>query len=288
MVFYEVEMAKGYSINVNGRLLVLDRHLVMGVVNVTPDSFYSVSRKTESDAFLEHVGNMLEQGADIIDVGACSTRPGSNPVSQREELARLHSALELLDETFPDAVVSIDTFRAQVAIECAEKHNVSIINDVSGFSWDGGMLDAVAKLNIPYVLTHSVGAAGNVPEYDNFMRDVIASLSEKVWQLRQRGVKDVIIDPGFGFGKTVEQNYTMLAHLKEFEIFDAPLLVGVSRKSMITRVLGNTSNEALNATSVLNTIALMNGADILRVHDVAAAVEAVKLFTQCAAAKDKI
>jgi len=269
-----------YSINVNGRLLTFERPQVMGIVNVTPDSFYRVSRVEEGGELIARCHRMLAEGVDIIDVGACSTRPGSEPVGEEEELKRLHAAFELLDAEFPDAVFSVDTFRARVARECVKEHSVAIINDVSGFDADAAMLDTVAELNVPYVLTHSKGAAGDTPHYDDFIPEVFKQLADKVWTLRQRGVNDVIIDPGFGFGKSLEQNFAMLDALEEFSMLDAPLLVGVSRKSMITKTLGVAPDDALNGTTAINTIALMKGAHILRVHDVKPAVEAVKLVAQ--------
>jgi dihydropteroate synthase len=258
----------------------MERPLVMGIVNVTPDSFYGLSRVEAGCGLVARCRRMLADGADIIDVGACSTRPGSEPVSEAEELARLHAAFELLDAEFPDVPFSVDTFRARVARECVKEHAVAIVNDVSGFDSDEAMLDTVAELNAPYVLTHSRGVAGDTPRYDDFLPEVFKQLADKLWTLRQRGVNDVIIDPGFGFGKTREQNFSMLDSLEEFAMFDAPLLVGVSRKSMITKTLDITPEEALNGTSVLNTIALMKGAHILRVHDVKPAAEAVKLVAQ--------
>ena len=270
-------MSKDYSINVRGHLVSFDTPRVMGILNVTPDSFYEASRVAFDDSLLRRATDMIEAGADILDVGGCSTRPGGEYVSEDEELGRLHRALDILNREFPQAVLSVDTFRARVARECVCNHNVAIINDVSGFELDEEMLDTVAELRVPYVLTHSRGVAGCEPQYDNFMPEVLTSLSKKMWQLRQRGVADVIIDPGFGFGKNLEQNYYMLSHLNEFAALDAPILVGVSRKSMITKVLGIKAAEALNGTSVLNTAAVMNGAHILRVHDVAAAVEVIRL-----------
>lgn len=267
-----------YTINIKGDLWVLDKPLVMGILNVTPDSFYGGSRLAADETLLLRARQMMADGAAILDVGACSTRPDSEPVSQAEELARLHAALELIDKELPDAVVSLDTFRGAVALECAREHNVAIINDVSAFEWDASMLDAVAELNLPYVLTHSMGAAGKEPVYADFLPNVLQRLAGKVWQLRQRGVKDIIVDPGFGFGKSMEQNYEMLRSLREFSILDAPLLAGVSRKSMITRLLGVTPDEALAGTVALNMVALLNGANILRVHDVKEAVHTVKLF----------
>ncbi len=273
-------MKAPYSINVNGRLLTLNRPLVMGIINVTPDSFYSVSRVEKGDELLSRCRRMIDDGADIIDVGACSTRPGGELVSEDEELKRLHEAFELLDAEFPDVFFSVDTFRARVARECVKNHAVAIINDVYGCDRDDAMLDTVAELNVPYILTHSKGVAGDTPHYNDFIPEVFKQLADKLWNLRQRGVNDVIIDPGFGFGKSLEQNFALLDALEEFSIFDAPLLVGVSRKSMITKTLGITPDEALNGTSVLNSVALMKGAHILRVHDVRPAVEVVKLFMQ--------
>ena len=255
----------------------LDEPVVMGILNVTDDSFFDGSRVSSPVDLVCRAKAMLDAGAGILDVGACSTRPGSAPVKQDVELARLHAALELLDKELPDAVVSIDTYRAAVVRECVASHNVSIINDVSCLEWDDDMLGAVADCKLPYVLTHSVGFAGEAVEYDNFMPQVLQRLAAKMWRLRQVGVADVIVDPGFGFGKSVEQNYRMLASLREFAMLDAPLLVGLSRKSMITRLLDIEPGEALAATTALNLVALRNGADILRVHDVPEAVQAVRL-----------
>jgi dihydropteroate synthase len=217
---------------------------------------------------------MLSAGASILDVGACSTRPGSEPVSQAEELAKLHSALDILDKELPDAVVSVDTFRAAVVKECVKEHNVSIINDVSGFDWDAGMFDAVVEAAQPYVLTHSA----DVKPLPHCTPQVLTALSQKMWQLHQAGVRDVIIDPGFGFGKTLEQNYELFANLREFAMLEAPMLVGVSRKSMITKRLGVSAAEALEGTVALNTMALDRGADILRVHDVKEAAQVVAMW----------
>lgn len=267
-----------YSLNINGKLLTLDTPRVMGILNVTPDSFFEQSRVAGEDALVARAERMLADGADILDIGACSTRPSGEPVSEDEELARLHAALDVLDKHFPSAVVSVDTFRARVAQECAERHNVAIINDVSGFEWDACMLQAVARLNIPYVLTHSVGWAGTPVEYDSFLPQVLATLAKKLWQLHSLGVKDVIIDPGFGFGKSIEQNYEMLSSLAVFAELEAPLLVGLSRKSMMTKLLGISPSEALPETSALNMVALQGGAHILRVHDVREAVNVVKMF----------
>lgn len=270
-------MGVPFSINVQGRLLFLDRPVVMGILNATSDSFFGSSRVTGDDVAVR-ARRMLDDGAAILDVGACSTRPGSAPVTEAEELRSLHAVLERLDKELPEAVVSIDTFRGNVALECAREHNVAIINDVSAFEWDSAMFDAVVRLRKPYVLTHSVGSAGTVAQYDDFLPEVLRKLAEKMWQLRQAGVADVIIDPGFGFGKSLEQNFGMLASLRDFSMLDAPLLVGLSRKSMITRLLGVSAAEALPGTVALNMAALANGASILRVHDVKEAVQTVRLF----------
>lgn len=270
-------MNMSYTINVRGRLMPLDEPVVMGILNVTDDSFFDGSRVASPVDMVCRAKAMLAAGAGILDVGACSTRPGSTPVTQDVELARLHAALEVLDKELPDAVVSIDTYRAAVVRECVASHNVSIINDVSCLEWDDDMLAAVAGCKLPYVLTHSMGFAGEAVEYDSFMPQVLQRLATKMWQLRQAGVVDVIVDPGFGFGKSVEQNYCMLASLREFAMLDAPLLVGLSRKSMITRLLDIEPGDALAATTALNLVAVRNGANILRVHDVPEAVQAVKL-----------
>lgn len=267
------------TINVKGKLLAFDKPLVMGILNITPDSFYAASRKGAADDLIATAQGMLDAGAAILDVGACSTRPAGEPVSEEEELRRLHAALDILDAGLPaDSVVSIDTYRSRVVEECFSKHNVSIINDVSGFEWDAAMFSTVASLNVPYILTHSVGWAGDAADYTDFLPDVIRTLSHKVWQLHQAGVKDVIIDPGFGFGKSVEQNYQMLVSLPLFKQLGLPVLAGMSRKSMITKVLGNTPADALAGTVALNMVALQNGADILRVHDVKEAAEVVELY----------
>ena len=266
-----------YIINIRGRLMSLDKPVVMGILNVTDDSFFDGSRVASPSDLVCRAKSMLDAGAAILDIGACSTRPGATPVAQDVELARLHAALDVLDRELPDAVVSVDTFRGGVVRECVASHNVSIINDVSCLEWDADMFAAVADCGLPYVLTHSLGLAGNDVEYVDFMPQVLQRLAAKMWQLRQAGVADVIVDPGFGFGKSVQQNYRMLASLRDFNVLDAPLLVGLSRKSMITRLLGIEAGEALAATTALNLVAACNGAHILRVHDVKEAVQAIAL-----------
>ena len=231
---------------------------------------------------MERVPQILSEGGSIIDVGAYSTRPRAAVVSAEEEWQRLEQALRIVHRETPEAILSVDTFRADIARRCVETFGVSIVNDISGGDADAQMFDTVADLCVPYVLMHCQGTPQTMqqaPTYKNVTAEVITDLSQKVRQLRQRGARDIIIDPGFGFGKTLEHNYTLLRQLEDFRIFDLPLLVGISRKSMITRALDITADEALNGTTALNAFALMKGANILRVHDVKAATEVVKLYS---------
>ena len=226
------------------------------------------------------VRQIVDEGAAIIDVGAYSSRPNAEHVSAEEEMNRLRLGLEVLRRTAPEAVVSVDTFRADVARMCVREYGVAIINDIAAGEMDADMFSAVAELNVPYIMMHMQGTPQNMqqhPHYDNLLREVFLYFARKVQQLRDLGVKDIVLDPGFGFGKTLEHNYQLMAHLEEFRLFELPLLVGVSRKSMIYRLLDTTPQEALNGTTVLHTLALMKGADILRVHDVRQAVEAVRI-----------
>ncbi|WP_281695867.1 dihydropteroate synthase [Bacteroides clarus] len=267
-------------INVNGFLLDLSSPCVMGILNVTPDSFYAGSRMQTEIDITHRVEQIVGEGAGIIDVGAYSSRPNAENVSPAEEMERLRMGLGILRKVQPDAVVSVDTFRADVARMCVEEYGVAIINDIAAGEMDGDMFRTVADLNVPYIMMHMQGTPQNMqqnPHYDNLLKEVFMYFARKVQQLRDLGVKDIILDPGFGFGKTVEHNYELLAHLEEFRIFELPLLAGVSRKSMIYRLLGTTPQEALNGTTVLDTICLLKGADILRVHDVREAVETVKI-----------
>ena len=270
-----------YSLNCSGKLLSLDAPKVMGILNATPDSFFAGSRKQTERELMERVQQILSEGGSIIDVGAYSTRPGAAVVSAEEEWQRLEQALRIVHREAPEAILSVDTFRADIARRSVETFGVSIVNDISGGDADAQMFDTVADLRVPYVLMHCQGTPQTMqqaPTYKNVTAEVITDLSRKVRQLRQRGARDIIIDPGFGFGKTLEHNYTLLRQLEDFRIFDLPLLVGISRKSMITRPLDITADEALNGTTALNAFALMKGANILRVHDVKAAIEVVKLF----------
>jgi dihydropteroate synthase len=269
------------TIRYKGQLLTTDRALVMGILNITPDSFFDGGHFFDIDKAVKHAVLMIEQGADIIDVGACSTRPGADLLSAKIELDRLLPVLCALREKFPDIVLSIDTFRADVAETVVNEIGDVIINDISGGRLDEKMFATVAKLKVPYVLMHMQGTPQNMqtnPSYSNITKEVIKTLSEGVYRLHELGVSDVIIDPGFGFGKTLEHNYELFNHLDTFRFFELPLLVGVSRKSMIYKLLGHDSQNSLNGTTVLNTLALQAGASILRVHDVVAAVEAVSIF----------
>ena len=275
-----MEITTARYINVNGSLLDLSQPRVMGILNVTPDSFYAGSRtQTEAEIVLR-VKQIVSEGAAIIDIGAYSSRPNADNVSAREEMERLRMGLKILFEIQPDAVVSVDTFRADVARMCVEEYGVAIINDIAAGEMDANMFHTVAALNVPYIMMHMQGTPQSMqqhPHYDNLLKEVFLYFARKVQQLRDLGVKDIILDPGFGFGKTMEHNYELLSHLEEFRIFELPLLVGVSRKSMIYRLLDITPQEALNGTTVLDTICLLKGADILRVHDVKEAVETVRI-----------
>lgn len=267
-------------INVNGKLMDLSQPQVMGILNVTPDSFYAGSRQQTEEEIANRAFRILEEGASIIDIGAYSSRPNAENISPEEEMRRLRTGLEIINRDHPDSVISVDTFRADVARMCVEEYGATIINDIAAGAMDERMFKTIAELGVPYIIMHMQGTPQNMqmnPHYDNLLKEIFYYFSEKVQKLRDYGVKDIILDPGFGFGKTLEHNYQLMSHLEEFNIFELPLLVGVSRKSMIYKLLGGTPEDALNGTTVLNTISLMKGADILRVHDVKAAVEAVKI-----------
>lgn len=269
-------------INVNGRLMDLSCPQVMGILNVTPDSFYASSRKQTEEEIATRAQQILAEGGSIIDIGAYSSRPNAEHISAEEEMKRLRNGLEIIGREHPDAVLSVDTFRADVARMCVEEYGVAIVNDIAAGNMDSEMFSTIARLGVPYIMMHMQGTPQNMqqhPHYEDVLREVLYYFSEKVQRLRDMGVKDIILDPGFGFGKTIEHNYELLNQMEEFAIFELPLLVGVSRKSMIYKLLGITSEEALNGTTVLHTIALMKGANILRVHDVKEAVEAVRLTT---------
>ncbi len=253
---------------------------VMGILNVTPDSFYAQSRKQSDEEIAQRANRILDEGASIIDIGAYSSRPNAEHITADEEMSRLRHGLDIVIREHPDAVLSVDTFRADVAAMCVEEYGVAIINDIAAGEMDNRMFETVARLNVPYIMMHMKGTPQTMqatPHYDNLMKEIFLYFSEKTARLHDMGVKDIILDPGFGFGKTLAHNYELLDNLQEFTQFEMPLLVGVSRKSMIYKLLGTTPEEALNGTTVIDTIALMKGADILRVHDVRQAVEAVKI-----------
>lgn len=268
-----------YTINVNGKLIDLGQPQVMGILNVTPDSFYSGSRKQTEEDIRDRVKQIIDEGGQMIDIGAYSSRPGADDVSPKEEMDRLRKGMKIVSETAPDIPVSVDTFRADVAKMCVEELGVGIINDISGGELDKNMFATVAKLGVPYILMHMKGTPQTMqqaPHYDDLMKEILLYFAEKIQQLRDLGQKDIILDPGYGFAKTIEHNYHLLHHQEMLNVFELPLLVGISRKSMIYRLLGSTPEESLNGTSVLNTIALQKGASILRVHDVKECVEVVK------------
>ncbi len=271
---------KTYTLNLKGRLVTIDRPWVMGIINVTPDSFYRGSRIADEQALVYRTRAMIADGADVIDVGACSTRPGSEQVDAQQEMERLQWALGIIRRVAPEVVLSVDTYRAAVARRCVVEWGANIINDISGGTLDEDMFDTIAGLHVPYVLMHMRGTPqtmSSMTDYQDVTTDVLQWMARRIDKLHQMGVADVIADPGFGFAKTVEQNYELLARLNAFQALNAPLLVGVSRKRMIYTPLDCTADEALNGTTVVNTIALLQGAHILRVHDVKAAVQAVKL-----------
>jgi dihydropteroate synthase len=269
-----------FTVNCRGRLLDLSEPKVMGILNITPDSFFDGGKFTEEKQIIRQVKKMLSQGADIIDAGAVSTRPGAKQVSEKSELQRLMPVLEKLVKKFPDTIFSVDTCRSNVAHKAVEA-GAAIINDVSGGTFDKKMFATAGKLKAPYVLMHIQGTPQTMqknPCYINVVKEILDFFQKKIFQLKNCGVYDIIIDPGFGFGKTVGHNFEILQKLSLFKIPGCPVMAGISRKSMINKVLKTVPGKALNGTTVLNTIALMNGANILRVHDVREAKEAIELF----------
>lgn len=269
------------SICLDGRIIDLSTPIVMGILNVTPDSFYDGGRYKTQDLILRRAEEILEQGATIIDMGALSTRPGTEGISTKEELDRLLPAVKAVKKAFPDANISIDTYRSWVALEVIQQCGPCIVNDVSGGNFDVHMFETVGRLGVPYILMHMLGTPLDMqknPVYEDIIRDISLFFADRIKKLTRAGVKDVIIDPGFGFGKALDHNYELLNRLDSFKVFQVPLLVGVSRKSMICRLLELKPEDALNGTSVVNTLALMGGTDILRVHDVKEAVQAVRIF----------
>lgn len=271
-----MKMNQDLTINIRGRLLDFRRPWIMGILNVTSDSFYAGCRAEDECAVADRIRTIRDEGGDCIDIGACSTRPGSEPVDEATELSRLLGAICVVRREWPEAVVSIDTFRASVARRCVEA-GADMVNDISGGTLDPDMADTVAELRVPYILTHMRGTPvtmQSLTEYADVTADVITELSFRIRKFRKRGVCDIIVDPGFGFAKDVEQNYRLMSSLDEICRIGLPVLVGISRKSMIWRPLGITPADSLPGSIALNTFALLNGASIIRVHDVAAAVQA--------------
>ncbi|HNQ37593.1 MAG: dihydropteroate synthase [Prolixibacteraceae bacterium] len=271
------------SINLGGELLDFTIPCVMGVINVSPDSFYKGSTFSSETEMLERVEQMLTEGAMIIDVGNLSTRPGAEMISTKDELAGLVPAVKAIRRHFPEVPLSIDTFRSWVALRVIEEVGPVIVNDISGGSIDSKMFETIGRIQVPYILTHIQGTPQNMQEdpwYRDVVHDVSAELSDGVRRLTKYGVADILIDPGFGFGKTLDHNYKLLNRLDSFKVFQLPVVVGLSRKSMVWKVLETTPEEALNGTSIVNAMALLGGADILRVHDVKPAVEAIRIFLQ--------
>lgn len=270
-----------FQLNLSGKLFDLSAPAVMAIVNITPDSFYSLSRLFSEKEMLTRVEKALDEGASIIDVGAYSTRPSARHISEQEEMERLREPLKAIRKHFPDVILSIDTYRAAVARWSVEECNVQIINDISGGTLDDNMFETVADTGVAYILTHMRGTPQTMQQftdYDHMLSEILEFFSKKMAQLVHLGAKDIIVDPGFGFAKTLDQNYELLAKMSYFKELGLPILYGISRKSMIYKLLDTSPEEALNGTTALNMLGLMNGADILRVHDVKEAVETIKIF----------
>lgn len=269
-----------FTLNCKGRVLVINKPLVMGIINVTPDSFYEGSRQQSGESVLAQATRMINEGADIIDVGGQSTRPGSERISQDEELKRVLPAIEIILKRFPDAIISVDTYQSPIAEACV-KAGASVINDISAGSFDKDMIPVVAQLGVPYICMHMKGTPAHMqaePVYENVTTEVLDFFIQKTDECKHAGIHDIILDPGFGFGKTISHNFKLLKEMSAFKMLEKPVLVGISRKSTIYKTLGVTAAEALNGTTVLHTMALQNGATILRVHDVKEAKEAITLF----------
>ncbi|HIZ25930.1 MAG TPA: dihydropteroate synthase [Candidatus Barnesiella merdipullorum] len=274
---------KPLSLNLGGELVSLSRPRVMGILNVTPDSFYAGSRTPEREQIAARVRQIIDEGADIIDIGAYSSRSQATDISPDEEMRRLATGLEIIRTLYPRAHVSVDTFRAEIASRCVREYGVQIVNDISGGELDSHMFETVADLKVAYILMHMKGTPQTMMQqtrYDHLMAEMLYYFAERIARLENLGVNDIIIDPGFGFSKTLDDNYRLMNRLDEFARIGLPLLVGISRKSMIYKMLGTSPDESLNGTSVLNTLALLGGAHILRVHDVKEAVETIKIVSK--------
>jgi dihydropteroate synthase len=276
-------LEKPRYINTGGKLLDLNIPRVMGILNITPDSFFKGSRYQTDKEILKTATQMLEDGADILDIGGYSSRPGAEDISVKEEGDRVLKAIKLVRKNLPDAIISVDTFRADIASEAIIEFGANMINDISGGDGDNNMFSVVSKLNVPYIIMHMKGTPRTMqhqPAYDDIVADILKWFGERIFKLKSAGVKDIIIDPGFGFGKTIDHNFELLRRLSDFSIAGLPVLVGISRKSMIWKTLDISADDALNGTTALNAIALLHGADILRVHDVREAVQTVRLISK--------
>lgn len=274
-------LENSYSVQIRGEIIDFSVPRVMGVINLTPDSFYSGSRFSDIDEIGKRIEQMIAGGADFIDIGACSSRPGARQIDEKEELTRLEPMLKLVKDQFPELIVSLDTFRSSIAQKAVEGYGVSVINDISAGKFDKNMLKTVARLGVPFIMMHMQGTPQTMqdnPVYGNLMKEIIGFFANQMLVAREAGVRDIIIDPGFGFGKTLDHNYQLLQNLEVLKIIDCPLLVGLSRKSMIYRYLNVEAEDSLAGSIGLNTIALLKGANILRVHDVKETVQAVKLY----------
>ncbi len=272
---------KTFSLNINGALLEINRPLIMGILNVTPDSFYTDSRCYNKKAIISRLQQIVSEGADMIDIGAYSSRPQAADISVEEEKRRLAVGLSVIKKEYPNICISVDTFRADVAEWCIREYQVNIINDISGGEMDAHMFNVVAETGVPYIMMHMKGTPQTMMKhtsYENIVAELLQWFSLRIDRLTRMGAKDIIIDPGFGFSKTLEGNYELMNHLSEFMSLGLPILVGISRKSMIYKLLDSTPENSLNGTTVLNTLALLGGANILRVHDVKAAEETVKIM----------
>ena len=270
-----------FYINCRGKLLEITTPIVMGIINLTDNSFYAGSRYNTEKEILNRVETIINEGGKIVEIGACSTRPGVVLENSQQEIDKIVSALNIIRKHFPNISIAVDTFRSEVAQKAIIEGEADIINDISGGELDNKMFDTIANLNVPYILTHIKGTPQTMqqnPHYENLIGEIMIDLAQKVDILRKKGVNDIIIDPGFGFGKTLDQNYELLKNLKQFRIFGLPIMVGISRKTMIYNFLNIKPEDALNGTTILNCIALLKGANILRVHDVKEAVETINLI----------
>lgn len=271
-----------HTINFKGRLISLEKPLIMGIINVSPDSFYAGSRKTDIDSILRQADQMLTEGADILDLGAMSSRPGAEIISEEEELRRIIPAIISIVDRFSDSIISVDTIRSKVAMEVINC-GASCINDITSGTFDYNMMSIIASNSVPYIMMHMKGLPADMqlnPDYDDVVMEIMIFFAERIHRARQAGIKDIIVDPGFGFGKTIEHNYKLMRNLEVFKIFDVPILAGISRKSMIWKILNLDAEGALNGTTALNMYLLNKGAKILRVHDVSEAKECITLFNQ--------